>query len=592
MKKKTICLFISLLIVASFAGCRGKNTSEGNRVIFDENDEQSKSNEETTQSEEQNEEKNKKENDETNEKDVEESDKVDESIASEYLAADITDVFLNKSDTDKGIYDYVEVKYSKVFLDEECAKKYPDLQDTLNEINLKTEKDKSEKLNELNDKYLEYETLDNVDDIVRYEDTNISKVLRADKNVLSVISNDYSFEGGAHGYYEVYGEAFDVETGTKLSLLDVITDKENFTLNLKERLMEKYKDSGFVVDLDEYFSNLSFEGENELSWSIDYSGLTIYFEPYEIASYADGLLTVRFSFAKDSDLINDKYENVPKNYITPVTTWTDAYADVNADGEEEPILLVATAPDVDDGYDNWEWKVGDKQITGVTEAYNTDSYLVKKDDKYYAYMFNSIENDYHLLSIFDIATGKSFGDEFGFGNYNTHGKGYDYDEDIYTSTVEAFINPDSFNLDSRLDVLGTYSGTKNYYIGEDGTPVSDEDLYFVPNMQFMISPICDINCKIVDKEGNVIEENAILPKDSMLRIVRTDGENIADLQAGDYNIVDEDSGTDEYPYWRTEDPVDLDKGTTYRIEYEIKDYEKLIEGESVLDVFKGIMFAG
>ena len=591
MKIKTICLFMSLLVVASFSGCQGQNNFGENRAatVENENGEQPKSNEETTeQSEEQNENKENTEND----KEENEADNTETGDAPEFLAVDVTDTVLYKSDSEKSIYNYIEVQYSKISLDEECAKKYPDLQKTLNEINLKKEKDKSDKLNELNDKYLEYESFENVDDIVRYKDSHASKVLRADENVLSIISNDYSFEGGAHGYYEVFGEAFDVETGAELSLLDVITDKEKFTLELKDRLLEKYQDSGFLVDLDEYFSNLSFEGENELSWSIDYSGLTIYFEPYEIASYAEGLLTVRFSFAENSELINDKYENVPKDYITPVTTWTESYADINADGEEEPILLVATAPDVDNGYDNWEWRVGDKQITGVTEAYDNESYLVKKDDKYYAYMFNSVENDYHMLVIFDIATGKSFGDDFGFGNYHIHGKDNDYDEEFFRSTVEAFINPDSVNLDSRLDVLGTYTGTKNYYISEEGTPVSEEDFYFVPNMQFMISPVHDVNCKIVDKEGNIIEENAVLPKDSMLRIVRTDGEKTADLQAGDYNIVDEDAGTEEYPYWRTEDPVDLDKGTIYRIEYEIEDYETLLEGESVFDVFKGIMFAG
>ncbi len=108
----------------------------------------------------------------------------------------------------------------------------------------------------------------------------------------------------------------------------------------------------------------------------------------------------------------------------------------------------------------------------------------------------------------------------------------------------------------------------------------------------MISPVHDIPCKIVDKDGNVLEDNATLPKDTMLRIIRTNGENVADVQAGDYSIVYDEYYNEDYPYWRTEDPIDLDRGTFYRIEYEDTEYEGKIDGESSFDVVTGMMFAG
>ena len=95
-----------------------------------------------------------------------------------------------------------------------------------------------------------------------------------------------------------------------------------------------------------------------------------------------------------------------------------------------------------------------------------------------------------------------------------------------------------------------------------------------------------------DIDGNVIQDNAKLPAGTMLRIVRTNDKNIVDVQDGNYKVEENEYFSEEYPCWYTEEPLDLSRGTIYRIEYEEIDYEMKINGESIYDLFKGMMFAG
>lgn len=584
MKKKTICLILAGLLLFSLNGCGQKEEVKElpESVTVQDEVTENASVDETSE-----------ETPEAVTADAEEAldqEKSDEDTL--FLNVNLKNVSISKNDDTSNRYGIVDVKYTSANLDDEDAAKYPELAKTLNDISANEDAEMSEEAENLLNSYMEWETDKDSDYYLTYSNSVLRKVLRADKNVLSLLTNSYSYQGGPHGYYAIYGEAYDVESGKALSLADVVKDQSGFKKILKERLLEKYSEMVFLVDIDQYFDDLPFGGEGELCWSIDYSGVTIYFEPYEVAPYAAGLLTVRFSFEKDSAYFDEKYTEVPDEYVTPVTTWTFSYADVDGDGNEEEIDLRGTVPDESWGAYQWIWMIGDKKIEDACESFDNDSYLVKKNGKFYAYMFNTVENDYQTLSIVDIASGKELGGEYGLGNYGLHGVDWGYDEDSYWSNDRAFVNPDSVDMDSRMNVLGTYSGVKNYFVGADGLPESKDDYFRVERMGYMISPIRDIPCAIVDKDGNVLEESAVIPKDTMLRIIRTDGETMADLQAGDYAIAENDYGSEEYPYWLTEEPLDLERGTFYRVKFETVDYEMKLDGESIFDLFKGMMYAG
>lgn len=510
---------------------------------------------------------------------------------SDFLKVDVTDVNMTAADEARDRYEIVKVSYTKIALDEADAKKYPALAAVLEEKNKVADEENLNDLNRMKENHIEFEV--DGDYYPVYESSSRSRIARADKTVLCVLSNYYSFEGGVHGYYAVDGETYDVASGQQLSLADIVTDKDGFITSVVEKLLEKYPGIMFMEDLNTYFTKDDYlSGDRELSWSMDYNGVTIYFEPYELASYADGLLKVRFSFASDGKFFDSKYMAVPSSYITPVTSWTNTYADVNGDGQEEELIMRDFKPDQEWGANEWKLMIGEEELEDPTYSFDNESYLLCRDGKFFIYLFDTVENDYSILNIGDLETRQFLGEEYEFSNYGFESKDYGYDDTCWWQTNAAFLDPDCFVLATRMDVFGTYSGLKTYHAASDGKPVSDDEFFEVPRMGFLIEAVRDLPCKIVDKDGNVLDENGTLPAGVKLRIIRSNGENAADLQAGDYNIIDEDYGTEEYPFWSTEDPLDLNRGTFYRVEYEIVDYERVLDGESIFDLFKGMMYAG
>lgn len=525
---------------------------------------------------------------------VDNTENVQADLDSLYLNVDITDVNYYMSDYDRNLYGYITLDYNKVTLSNEDAIKYPELANTLNKEAAQLDEEKAAQLKDMQESYFEYEIDSSIsEDYMKYTNECKTRVLRADKTVLTTINSYSGYEGGAHGYYSVHGNAYSVETGKKLSLSDVIVDEEAFKTAVKDKLFSQYDESVFLINIDDYLKNdASLSGDNELSWSMDYNGITVYFNPYEIASYADGLLSVRFTYKESANFIDSKYTDTVSDYVVPLSIMGAPKLDVDNDGIEDDVYIVGSlAYDDWDGYE-WTIHVNDKSYSIPNYGFYNDSYIIKRGDKFYAYSFNTVENDYKILNIIDLASGKEVGDENTQKNYGLHVNEYSYDGGNNWRKTRAFINPDSVILESRLDVLGTYSGIKEYAVGSDGMLVTSDEFFTVDRMGYMISAVKDIPCKLVDKDGNVIDDNATLPKDTAVRIIKTDGKKIVDLQDGDYTIADNDYGSD-YPYYFTEDPIDLNKGTFYRIQLDDNDdYIGTINNESTMDIFKGMMFAG
>lgn len=582
MKKIALYLFSMTVLLTSLTGC-GKDNKEPVTIQT--------SNEETI--------KNTKETGNTSDKD----DKQEEY----FLGIDATDVNMMASDEEHDRYGIVEVSYTKFELDEATSEKYPQLAKTLSDMSERYDTDKAEEVKTLKESYLEWEK--EGENYITYEDSLKSKAIRADNTVLSILNNSYTFQGGAHGYYMIYGDAYDVVTGQQLFLRDIITDESAFIAKIKEKVLEKYQDGNFLVDIDEYFSTKSISNGDEFVWSMDYSGITIYFEPYEIASYAAGILTVRLSFAEEGALINEKYTNVPDNYVTPVTTWTEAYADLDGDGEEDEISLYAET--MDDELEPYRWHLKlDSACWGFNNSYNKEGYLVKKNDDFYVYLFETSGEGYNGLIIVEANGYKKMGDDdtkemsslisstfalsnfqelnYGLSNYGIYDKEYGYVDNVEWETTSVFTDPNNFMMDSCFKLLGTYYGVRNYHISKDGLPASDEEFYLVDRVKYLIAPTEDVKCKLIDKEGNVLEDNATIPKDTKLRIVRTNGKNIVDLQAADFIILD--GGYEDNPDWIIDTPLDMETGKFYRIECELKEEGIFTSGYNILELFKGMNF--
>lgn len=126
------------------------------------------------------------------------------------------------------------------------------------------------------------------------------------KNDLLAISlNYYQFTGGAHGmsYQEVYN--IDLRTGQILSLPDIFKPGSNY-----KRLINKEIKKQISKNPEDFFP----EGEggfqtisDQQSFLLKDNYLILYFQPYEIACYAAGIVEFKVPFSKLNKTVKERF---------------------------------------------------------------------------------------------------------------------------------------------------------------------------------------------------------------------------------------------------------------------------------------------
>ena len=136
-------------------------------------------------------------------------------------------------------------------------------------------------------------------------------IRRADSMVLSLIENGEDYMGGAHGMYGYFGVNFDTATGKRLHISDVCTDAEMLLNAIMTRLHEDSPRSPFENAEETIMKQIV---EDDLNFTINPAGISVYFNPYEIGSYAEGLFTATILFSEYPSLFKDKYKQLPQSY--------------------------------------------------------------------------------------------------------------------------------------------------------------------------------------------------------------------------------------------------------------------------------------
>ena len=143
-------------------------------------------------------------------------------------------------------------------------------------------------------------------------------VRRADSVVLSLIEDCADYMGGVHGMYGYFGVNFDTETGKQLQISDVCTNAEDLLKAIMTRLHEDAPQSPFEGAEEKIMKRIV---EDNLNFTIDPAGISVYFNPYEIGSYAEGLFTATLLFSEYPNLFKDKYKQLPPAYCEALTLY-------------------------------------------------------------------------------------------------------------------------------------------------------------------------------------------------------------------------------------------------------------------------------
>jgi hypothetical protein len=167
------------------------------------------------------------------------------------------------------------------------------------------------------------------EDEVYSSEINVT-IVRADDRIFSMLLSFYDFAGGAHPSHYTTSVNVDPVSGAELKLSQVLNDTTGFSEAIRQKLEEGYP--GIMEEVDSfYFMNDGDDPDqfvdklkkDTYSWTITGDGLTLYFSPYEIASYAAGYMEVVLPVSEYPNLIQKAYqigENQDMDKLVQVVT--------------------------------------------------------------------------------------------------------------------------------------------------------------------------------------------------------------------------------------------------------------------------------
>ena len=216
---------------------------------------------------------------------------------------------------------------------------YGGLQSALQDYNRRLSREVSQTRDKLQKQAL-HEIAERPDFVHGYRDAHGIYVRRADSLAVSFIAEHSSYTGGAHGMYSFEGVNFDAATGHRLVLADVFRDKESLARNLVEALRARY--GAALFDSAEKTVTEAV-AKDQVSWTLDPRGATFYFNPYDVAPYASGLLSVTFLFDERPGLFLEKYKRGPASYCETLPTGRSMDISLRDDGSGRQDRLEAWA---------------------------------------------------------------------------------------------------------------------------------------------------------------------------------------------------------------------------------------------------------
>jgi len=147
----------------------------------------------------------------------------------------------------------------------------------------------SEALKSFKSGYLELQQLYD-DEPTGWEAKIASSISYEDANFITIILDSYLFTGGAHGYTSKRFLNFDKKKGIELENSELFKNIEDFRAFAEAMFREKesipegkpINHTGFMFEQDSFYlpENMGFTKE----------GLKLLYNPYEVASYADGTI--------------------------------------------------------------------------------------------------------------------------------------------------------------------------------------------------------------------------------------------------------------------------------------------------------------
>lgn len=139
----------------------------------------------------------------------------------------------------------------------------------------------------------------------KYQAITKGKVLYNKNDLLAISLTYYQYTGGAHGisYQEVFN--IDLRTGNILNLQDIFKPGSNYKkiINREIKSQISKKPEGFFPEGEGGFQTIS----DKQSFLLKDNCLVFYFQPYEIACYAAGIVEFKIPSSKLNKMLKTRF---------------------------------------------------------------------------------------------------------------------------------------------------------------------------------------------------------------------------------------------------------------------------------------------
>ena len=387
-----------------------------------------------------------------------------EQSAAEHIT--LVKYFSQQSEWDDEIL-LVVSEYSAVTLSEDSTQKYSVLSDTLDQTKNMTVRSLEDEFDNLLSTAKEELAFLGADSFVTKSSTLDVQIRRADSAAVSVLSDSFLVYGNINDRY-LNGTTYDTETGKQLMITDVIKDMSKIPAIVKKELTAHTWTGDFTSEnaVEDYFRDTPEDG---IRWTLDYSGVTIYFRNGDVAEIGrNGHLAATVSFAQYPELFNEKYRTAPKSYIVELPLNHPFYADLDSDGNLEELNVTPVLhesglfyeafdiyTDTDAQYYHAEFSADNAYRTGGYHPY----YIKTADARHYLYVFaegSDLASNDMELRVIDITGGgfKEVGDMHIAPGY------------VPIDCTWVLTDPENMMLEN----FETQQETAAYCVGSDGMP--------------------------------------------------------------------------------------------------------------------------
>lgn len=557
MKKKRIAAAgLAVIMALTAAGCHQISKEDTAQTTVKENKEEKDTSKEQIEKEE-----------------------TEKKVLHPYIHTDSVSGYVNSADGS------VQINYSLktgglVLSDEEAAA-YPELNQALTLEYDTLKKSTQEDLNNLKESAEEMVEYMQGDDNMQLIAEYAPYVLRADENVVSYEQFYNDYYGGAHGYHSYAGFTFDTKTGKKLDLYDVITGEESVKAGIIQELKNKYASEDGLVenntpeeDADAFFEYVDSKDQSgAVAWSLGADRLNIYYNPYNIGSWALGIVSVSLPFEKYPDAVKEEYKMETSDYAVKIGIYADYSADIYNDGSFSDVSVY---PDGTDDYANSALRIQIQDENGQVTSrvfddmyyFTMEAYYVKTGNRHFLHVFTHSENDWTADNVYEITNGQIRDLGYVEGTPALIRYEYNYNEDsLFTNSedVAAYNDPGALYLEKTMNAFSTYSGSRHYHVGSSGL-LESSDPYVAGPAEIVVTVKKALTVKKTDASGRENGKTEVIPVGTKLYFYMTDNES--------YVILRYDG--DQYG-----------KVSMYN-----SDWPQKINGEELESVLDGLIFAG